>query len=37
MFRLRAIDRAARLRAGDLPAADAARLEAFCVGVATGG
>jgi hypothetical protein len=33
-FRLRSIQRAALLRAGELPPADAARLQAFCDGVA---
>lgn len=36
LFRLRAIDRAARLRAGELPPADAARLAVFCEGIAAG-
>ena len=34
-FRLRAIERAAQLRAGELPAADAQRLDLFCTGLRT--
>lgn len=34
-FRLRAIERAAQLRAGELPAADAQRLALFCTGLRT--
>jgi hypothetical protein len=34
--RLRAIERAARLRAGTLPAADARRLDLLCASFSTG-
>jgi hypothetical protein len=34
-FRLRTIERAAQLRAGELPAADAQRLDLFCTGLRT--